>query len=664
MFEYFNNNILCVQANWLVESNILTMSNYSQLVSRGHLQKVTTGGNGRKALIKFDNMRTDIKNKVIDLVGNPYEKLTTITFVDYIEDDTKAIEFFQAYTLEDGKALPEKNITEYCINAAILNACNVIANSKLAQRKALAGKRVNVWEKLADAIQNLPKHTYPHSLPSNHRRLKDKFKQYLNGSYEVLIHGGFLNSNSEKINDDAKSFVLARWCDRVKKVTGYVQLLEEYNQEAVYNGWKVLKSEQSLINFLTDPKIEPLWYGYRFGELQAKEKYSFQFKTVMPSMRDSLWYSDGTKLNLYYQDENGKMQTMQVYEVMDSFSEVFLGYHISKTEDYEAQYNAYKMAIKTAGHRPYQITYDNQGGHKKLESGNFLNKIAQLSVKTQPYNGKSKTIESAFGRFQTQILAKHWFFTGQNITAKKIGSKANMEFILANQSNLPTLKEVKEIYEKARQEWNSSSHYKTGKPRIDMYYESFNEKAPEITPFQMVDFFWIERTKPVTCTASGISFKEKGVQYDYVVYDKNRELNLVWHRKNVDKKFVIKFDPDDMSLVFLYEKTPLGLRFVCEAETKPVIHRGKQEQEDNEMEFISGVIKQNKELRIKVRDEAEENLAKHKMRAEDYGLRNPNIKGVEKQKRVKKEKTDIGAYQKEVSNVVLTNEDTSIYDQY
>lgn len=60
-------------------------------------------------------------------------------------------------------------------------------------------------------------------------------------------------------------------------------------------------------------------------------------------MRDALWYGDGTKLNLYYLGEDGKVRTTMVYEVMDAYSEVLLGYHISDAEDYEQQYHAYRM---------------------------------------------------------------------------------------------------------------------------------------------------------------------------------------------------------------------------------------------------------------------------------------------------------------------------------
>jgi hypothetical protein len=354
------------------------------------------------------------------------------------------------------------------------------------------------------------------------------------------------------------------------------------------------------------------------------------------------------------------MQTCQVYEVIDTFSEVLLGYHISKTEDYEAQYFAYKMAAKTSGHRPYQIGFDGQGGHKKLQSGEFLTKLARLSIKTQPYNGKSKTIESIFGRFQQQFLKRDWFFTGQNITTKLQESKANMEFILANQRELPSLEEIKATYAKRRKEWNEAPHHKTGEPRISMYLESKNAEAPELSMFDMVDLFWILRDKPVTYNASGLSFTEKGAKYEYLVYDEDRRADMNFHRKSIDKKFHIKFDPEDMTLIYLYEDTPLGLRFITAAETKVEVSRARQEITEFEEDFVRDIIQRNKDLRVDMRNETEKILENHGVAAHQQGLRSPNIKGVESSKRQKrqlnkpkpgkKKELELAQFQKEVSN--------------
>ena len=321
---------------------------------------------------------------------------------------------------------------------------------------------------------------------------------------------------------------------------------------------------------------------------------------------------------------------------------------------------AYKMAVQIAGHKPYEIKYDNQGGTKTLESQSFLGKLGRLCTNTRPYNGKSKTIESAFGRFQAQYLKQDWFFTGQNITTKKLESKANMEVLRRNTGKLPTLDQIKDVYAKRRKEWNEVPHPKTGISRLEMYLNSENPSTPAIQIWDMINMFWIERKDPVTCTAYGITYTEnnKKDKYTYMVYDENDMPDLVWLRNNIDKKFVIKYDPDDRNTIQLYENTPLGLRHAAVAQIKVEVNRGRQSQKDWEASYITNIIDADKAQMIAERDKMDAILSEHGRTAEDYGLRSPLIKGVEssrKKQQTKKETTDIGQYQKELSNAVATD---------
>jgi hypothetical protein len=666
MFQYSNNSVLCVEGGALYDEQygIMSQSNYKQL-KRRYLETVRTGGNGRTALIAFESIPEKYKQKVISLFGDPYKAVKHNQFKNYLEQDTRAIEYYNDYTLDSGEALPEKNKKEYAANAAVLNAIHTITSQNTARRKALGGSKSKIWNKIAEVIQTLPKHTYPHTLPTNVRRLKQKLADYKFNGYESLIHKGFCNKNSEKVNEEAKLWILSRWADRFNKVANVAQLFSEYNERAEVEGWKPLKEKDTIYNYLQ--QTESLWSAHRYGELKSKEKFTYHHTTKMPSMRDSLWYSDGTKLNYYYLGDGGKIETCQVYEVMDAYSEVFLGYHISKTEDYEAQYYAYKMAIKTSGHKPYQIGFDNQGGHKKLEAGNFLNKVSRIAIKTQPYNGKSKTIESAFGRFQQQYLKRDWFFTGQNITSKKDESKSNLEFIIANKANLPTLEEIKATYDKRRKEWNDAPHFTTGISRMEMYLSSVNPETPEIQLWDMVDLFWITRQKPVTCNASGISFREKKAEYNYMVYTEDRLPDIDWLVEHINKKFFIKYDPDDMSLIYLYEDSALGLRFIAAAETKVVINRGKQEQEDWESSFITQINEKNKQVRVDRYNAMETILEDFGVSAEQQGFKNPKISGIKSTYQKRGSQSNIGKNLKEESNLVaieLDQTEDSIYNKY
>lgn len=665
MFEYYQDT-LCVHGGWLYrEAGLMTKYNYKSYIRRGPFRVMRKGGGkNTPALIAWVSIHEEYKKQIIEQYGNPEQTAKHILFNDYLERDPKAITFFANHTLEDGKAIAQDIQARYASEAAVLNAIKNILQNRILKTKTLGtGGKVATWKKIAEVVKGLPRHTWPHALPKNHRSLQRKYKAYLEEGYPALIHRGHGHKNSEKINDHAKEWTLARWCDRVKKVANLAQLLDEYNERALQEGWKLLKEEKTLYNYLYSPEVKNIWWGFRYGELKFKEKYTYKHSTKMPSLRDSLWYGDGTKLNFYYQDENGKMATCQVYEVMDAFSEVFLGYHVSKTEDYTAQYYGYKMAVQNSGRRPYELRFDGQGGHKKLKTGQFLNKLSHLSIKTQPYNGNSKTIELAFGNFQQQVMKKLWFFTGQNINSKKQESKANMEFILANAANLPTKEEAIEKYVACRLEWNQAPHHKTKIPRLEMYYNSENPKAPAISLFEMVDIFWVLRDKPVTCTAYGITFQEKKEKFTYMVYGDDRLPDVHWVAKNIDKKFRVKFDPDDMSLVYLYEETAMGLRFVTEAETKVVSHRNIQEQEAWEADWYAKVEAAKKELRVSTRDYMNGILESHGMLPEQYGYNSPAIKGIESQSKInKKNKSkgiDIGAYQKQVSNKVAIMDDGS-----
>lgn len=659
MFERFN-DIVCVQAGWLYqEGGVMSKHNYDNLNKRNQIEVVRRGCYGTPALVRFDSIPYRFKSVIIEKYGDPQKKDKPNTFADRIERDVKAEEFFKAYTLANGSALPQKNIEEYITNSSILNTMHVVLSEAIAARRALRGKKGKVLEYVAEAIAKLPKHTFPHSLPANPRRLKEKYKAYCENSYSSLIHKGFCNDNSEKINEGAKVWVISRWADQISKCVNMAQLLFEYNLMAEKKGWKALKDEKTLHLFLNKETVKHLWWGHRYGDSASKEKFAYQHSTKLPTMRDSLWYSDGTKLNYFYLNDDGKISTCMVYEVMDAYSEVLLGYHISPTENYDAQYFAYKMAVQSAGHKPYQIGFDGQGGHKKLQAGNFLSKLARLCIKTAPYNGKSKTIESAFGRFQQQFLKRDGsFFTGQNITTKTLESKANMEFIMANKNNLPTLNEIKATYAKRRAEWNQAPHPKTGIPRIEMYRTSENPNTPKVNIWDMVDLFWIQREKPVTCTAYGISMKEKKHKYTYMVYTQDQLPDVEWLRNHIDKKFYIKFDPDNMDMVYLYEKDVLGLRFVCEARTKIEVARNIQEQDEFEAGLIKKVRKAVDDSRIAARDKVDGMLEEHGRLPEQKGYNSTKLLGVKGDKKRAKLKTEIGEVWKQVSLMVPVTDET------
>ncbi len=664
-------NKICIPLQALFESGIIqSEGTYRTLRNRGHLKVERSGFDKTKTYINAVQMRPDIKEKVIAAAG-PLPDNSLIPLADHIEWDKEAETIFREYRYNEDKSLDEDIITEYTITVGILNAFKSLFKSHFSILKITKNE---LWTKLSEATQNLNPEKYPHRLPANAQSLRRKYAKYIESGPKSIIHKNFGNESSVKLTAEAKEWALARWCNQVNRCANLAQLHEEFNETAADKGWKTVADEKTFYNFIYDPKTEPLWWAHRYGEKAADLKYGYQHTTILPTRRDSLWYSDGTKLNFYY-IEDGKMKSGWVYEVMDAFSEVFLGFHISKdTENFQDQYKAYKMAIQFAGHRPYEIKFDNQGGHKKLIASEFFAKISRLAICTKPYNGRSKTIESAFGRFQKQTLKKCWFFTGQNVTAKTQESKTNMEFIQANKMNLPTYEEAISAYTELRDEWNNAAHFQTGISRMEMYRNSHNEKTPETDIWDMVNMFWVwhsqgDRLRPITFTPGGISFEINKQRYEYMVYDENGLPDQSFIDRAVNDKFYLKYDPEMMDEIYLYKEDHRGKRFVTNAKLKLEIHRATQDQSAGENSFIQKVAYNQNTHRQQRFAAMEEILENHGVAAWQQGFNTPKIKGayksekstINQSKKTARTATTVEAdFDKQISN--LTQND--IYEQF
>lgn len=639
--EYFKNE-LCVTYEELTSGDdpVISGATLRQNIKRGNIRRAQRGGGeGSCALILYSSLPEKYKIRFVERKGDPEQILKQQRMKDRVKIDDAARKFYEDHRYDMNgveTGLSEKLKAEYTLNASVLNALINDLEVKTRDRKMYGNSLNTVWENVAATCENL-REIYHHTLPNNLARLKEKIGRYKKESYVSLISGKVGNKSTVKITPEMGRQLVALRRSRVP-VYNYTQIFEEINRIALEKGWKPLKSKRSMVQWFERPEIEPLWYDAVFGELAAHQRYGRKHKTKLPDRRDTLWYGDGTKLNLYYRDEDGKIRTTMVYEVIDAYSEVLLGYYISDHENFEAQYNAYRMAIQVSGHKPFEIVHDNQGGHKRLEKDKdskeegFFDKICHIHRPTAPYSGQSKTIESIFGRFQSQELHKDWRFTGMNITAAKAESRPNLEFIEENKDQLFTLDELKAHYAEARRAWNAAPHPATGIPRIEMYEKSENEETDVVTVHDMVDIFWIWAKRPVTFTDQGIQITIGSLKKPYEVFSAPGEPDHEWRRKNTYRKFYVKYDPNDLRSIRLYWKDNAGqLRFERVAEPYMVVHRAIQDQAEGEAEFIRREQEANIRDRIERQVIAKEIEYAYGVAPEQNGLSTPKLKGVTKE---------------------------------
>ena len=631
------NGFLCVSARLLYKDlQMVSYKNYENYVRRDKITKVRRGGGKNcPALIKFKSLPYPWQDYIIKQFGDPYEGAFDILIEDYLQQDHAAVTYYREYTLADGRHLPKTNQREYVANASVLNAVIAAIQDVGSEYRNQVS---NNWRKLSLQVQGLDQERWHVKLPKSGRKLKLKANEYNVKGYECLISGKFMNDNSLKLTSVVKKWILARYSDAINRCN-IRQLFQEYNQIATEKGWKIMKDARALENYLMQPEVKAEWRLARQGKESARRKTGFLQKTQLPVLRDVLWEADATKFNIYYMEEytdkNGKTKYKQSsmfwHAVVDVYSETILGFSMAKTETYEMQHEAYKMAIKTSGYLPVELRYDGQGGNQKLK--HFYDSIAQHHRRTRPYNGQSKSIESIFGRFQQELEARHLFYTGQNMGTKKDTHRGNHGLQQANRDQMPTKEELYELLNGYVNEWNNLPHPKTGEPRIEMYDMSCNTKTKEVDMLDMVELFWVQRDKKITYQKGGLAFTEKGIKYEYSpdVYNKDVKVikeELQWHQANLGKKFIVKFDPsfDDL-FIMLYEDLGKGnTRFVRELQPKVAVHRAMYDQRDGEMEDIQRLIAAEKELYNDIEKRLYKNLEEHGRAPHQYNMSAPKSK--------------------------------------
>ena len=599
---------LCVTFEELVGGGIMSLANYKKHVREKKFHFVQHGGNGRKALIMYECLPDKLRKQLDEREPKARErfiKQQSFPMNIRLKSDDKAVEFYKTY-------IPKISIErqkEYVLNAKVMNAM-MVQETGLRNKHSEHGythKRLvrNTVISLCEELRR----SFNHTLPKSESRLMEKFEDYKKRSYVALVSGTTGNQSARKIGPREGRILLRLRRSKFPVYTD-MQIFDEFNRIVTERNaratreedkLKPVESPQTVINYLYKTGIKLWWYGVVHGEIAFKNEFMPQFDTKLPQMPNTLWYGDGTKLNLYYKDydkKNKRMvaRTIDVYEVMDACSEVFLGYSFG-AENFLTQYEAYRMALETWKIKPYEIVTDNQGGHKRPEAQAFFKKICHLHKTTMPHNGQSKTIESAFGRFQQQVMHKLYNYTGQNVTATKESSHVNIDLIMKNISQLPTLEEMKDQYLECRREWNGMPHptSETGMTRMEMYTSLNSPKAEQLDEYGVQELFKLLSKDSVKYGKQGFVFSRNNKEYRYMVYDESGQVDMGFHMQNVGVSFRYKYDPMDMTSVELWEVCAGGrLKYAATATPKVVFHRATAERSTEESERLYAQIRAQK----------------------------------------------------------------------
>lgn len=202
--EYYDNR-LCISYGELVDSGIMTASNYNSLTYRKKVKVVRHGGGASDccALIAIDSLPSKYKEAVEKKYpGGDEVRIKTWVLSNY-EMDQAAVAFFYDRS-KTGIDLDEKKKREYIINASVLNCCiKLYERARDSQR--LFGGRYN-WDMMTKTIETL-REELGHTLPASTLRFRKKVNDYKRNGYGCLISGKFGNQSARKVDYKTKQLV-------------------------------------------------------------------------------------------------------------------------------------------------------------------------------------------------------------------------------------------------------------------------------------------------------------------------------------------------------------------------------------------------------------------------------------------------------------------------
>ncbi|MCM1035557.1 MAG: hypothetical protein NC038_05615 [Paludibacter sp.] len=555
------NNILAIEANWLIEQGIMSQRNYGALRDRQDLQVVRRGCRGQEALVSFESLPERFKRKVLAIVPNPYKAVQVNMVESFIEHSAEVSAFFDGYRLGDDKHLPVDKRREYYMNAIVLEGIGRLIAQRAAKRRALGHTSVRFWSEIADAVQDLDRSRYPHALPANARSLERRYKQYKAEGYESLIHKAFLSSkkNAAKVADEKQESLLVELIGSPNNLDN-AQVAKIYNSVADVMSWKQITS--STVAVWRD-KVDSITFARRRGSREYNNQKTMQVKRSAPTYPLYYWTTDGWDVELMYQrrttNKDGKQVTIfhekvTMVIVLDACCKYPIGYAIGDYENpnviKEALRNAAKHTEELFGqmYRTQQIQSDNYGRGALKPS--YVG-ISGIYTPAKVGNAKAKIIEPWFRYFNKKYcqMQKNW--SGYGVTSKK-ELQPNSEYLNKYKKEFPDFagvcEQVVRFLEMERRELR------------DKYMALFNEMPAEKRiplPFdQYLMLYGTDNGKRQLLQGNGLTLTIAGKQYQYDCFDHD-------FRDHASTRWQVRYDPDDMRKVLAVNEDET-LHFVLE----------------------------------------------------------------------------------------------------
>lgn len=439
--QYFN-NILTVEAGWMIEQGVMTSENYRQMSHRGDIQVVRRACRNTPALVAYDSMPDRYKQAIVERIGDPRKEARQNVLEGLIEHSATASEYFENYMIDDDRHLPADKRREYYTNAIVLDGVRRLIEGRNSKRKALGNRATRFWDEISEAVQELDLTKWPHTLPANARSLERKYQRYLSDGLASLVHKAYQtgSKNAAKVADENQKAMLVTFMSDPRNLDNE-QVARLYNMVAQQMDWK--KITASAVAVWRD-KCDDLIFARRHGAEKYRAGREMQVRRSAPTRPLLFWTMDGWDVELLYQNKPDKGATtyhnrLTMVVVLDGCCRYPIGFAVGKNESpaliREALRDAERETQRLFG-RMYRVG--------QIQSDHFAMKnltptyqaVADKVTPARVKNAKAKPIEAWFNYFNKKYCQMQTNWSGFGITSRK-ELQPNTEYITKYKHQFP-----------------------------------------------------------------------------------------------------------------------------------------------------------------------------------------------------------------------------------
>lgn len=583
------NSALCISHAELT-SGIMTAANLRQLQHRGQVTQVRRACYGTCALYEVESLPVQYRAEVYRRFPDLKEQAESKPFVESVEPDGKAMQFYADYVLSDGRHLTTEKQKEYANNCAVLRAFGQMLERANSHRMRQSKARMNAGEFWAKAAAALPRlcDRWPNSLPQSPRRLRMKYAEFQQVGYECMISRKFQNKNAAKVLDDEQTAAMQVLLAHHNNLPD-TEVARRYNSVAKVKGWPQITASAVAV---WREKCDLVTAAARRGATNFRNERSMQVKRRRPTAPFLMWSLDGWTCELLYQQttENKKGQRTTTYHnrltlevVLDPCCNYPIGYAIGSHETpaliAEALRNAAQHSRELVGvmMRAYQIQCDRYAIKTMTDLYQVMSKHV---TPARAHNAKTKPIEPYFNYLNTTYCQKFDNWSGYGVTTNP-KKQPNSEALNALRHSFPDEQGVREQIHKIMA-------YERASKRAQFMQMLANLSDEHRLPLSKENYLlYFGATTGMTNAIEGCGLRPTllGIKRDYDTFD-------LTFREHASEKWQVRFDPDDLTEVLAVNEDGSRRYMLHEKYVQPMALAERREGDAEQLEAVRAFNKQ------------------------------------------------------------------------